>query len=154
MADITVEHSVVGSGAGVPGGAGHSISCTVGQPVIGVVSDASDIGEIGFWYHYTMDKADIDTPQGDHPVRFWLGPSRPNPLSSMAEIRFTVPEVSQVVIRLYDVTGREVMEIFNAFAEAGDHLVVLDGSGLSSGVYFCKMVACDFAKTRKCVVLR
>ena len=54
---------------------------------------------------------------------------------------------------MYDVLGREVKMLVDEKKGPGTYEAMLDGSGLSSGVYFYKMQARDLVQTRRLVLL-
>ncbi len=73
---------------------------------------------------------------------FTLGQSYPNPTPGVTEISFTLPEASQVSIRIIDVTGKVVnTDVTNVPFAAGSQTVKLDLSALPSGNYLYQMVA-------------
>ena len=72
----------------------------------------------------------------------------------MTSFRFAVPKDARVTVKLYNVTGREVRTLADDEFEPGRHTAVLDATGLSSGVYFCRMVSGRFVETRKLVLLK
>jgi hypothetical protein len=59
----------------------------------------------------------------------------PNPFTSYTTVEYQVPQEGQVVIALFDQTGRQVMEIENSIFAAGTHQVKIDGSSLLPGIY-------------------
>jgi len=78
----------------------------------------------------------------------------PNPFNSSTQIEFTLPVTQRVSLRLYDVLGREVAVVLNQMKTAGEHRVTFDGSGLSSGVYFCRMDAGTEMRTQKIMLMK
>ena len=73
---------------------------------------------------------------------FTLGQSYPNPTPGVTEISFTLPEASQVSIRIIDVTGKVVnTDVTNVAFAAGSQNVKLDLSALPSGSYLYQMIA-------------
>lgn len=73
---------------------------------------------------------------------FTLGQSYPNPTPGVTEISFTLPEASQVSIRIIDVTGKVVnTDVTNVAYAAGSQTVKLDLSALPSGSYLYQMIA-------------
>lgn len=63
----------------------------------------------------------------------------PNPFNPTTTIRFSLGEVSNVTLTVFDVNGREVSTLMSGSASAGVHEVSFDGAGLSSGVYFARL---------------
>ncbi|MGQ0829435.1 MAG: PQQ-dependent sugar dehydrogenase [Bacteroidota bacterium] len=69
-----------------------------------------------------------------------LGQNYPNPSTGKTQINYTVAQVSNIVIELYDVTGRKIKTVLNTNAQVGNYTVSLDDlSGLTAGSYFYKM---------------
>jgi hypothetical protein len=60
----------------------------------------------------------------------------PNPFISHTTFEYQVPQEGQVIILLFDQTGREVMEVENNYVSAGTHQVKFDGSALLPGIYY------------------
>jgi hypothetical protein len=133
-----IPQSVVGSGGGEASGPNHSVLGTVGQAAIGVVAGPSN----------EVEEIDL------LPTRFSLGQNQPNPFNPVTTIRFGVPQKARVTIMLYDVAGREVMEIADNEFEPGYHERTISASGLGSGVYFCRMVSGSFTESRKLLLLK
>ncbi|MBP1658234.1 MAG: Por secretion system C-terminal sorting protein [Bacteroidetes bacterium] len=74
---------------------------------------------------------------GTLPVTTLLHQNFPNPFNPSTTIRYDVGEEASVELRVYDVIGREVATLASGVHQVGRYVTVLDGSHLSSGVYFC-----------------
>ncbi len=85
---------------------------------------------------------------------FHLDQNYPNPFNPSTIVRFRVPLASQVLINIYDVAGNHVANLVNDRMTEGNYEVVFDGRGLSSGVYFARMVAGTHAQTRAMLLLK
>jgi hypothetical protein len=70
-----------------------------------------------------------------------LSQSVPNPASGEAEIRYELKTAAEVTLRLYDEQGREVSVLDGGHRSRGEHVVRVDVSGLSSGVYHYRLEA-------------
>ncbi|MGA7306429.1 MAG: T9SS type A sorting domain-containing protein [Rhodothermales bacterium] len=88
------------------------------------------------------------------PTAYELSANYPNPFNPTTEISFSLPEDALVVIRLMDVTGREVSRVVDAAFHAGRHTVTFDASGLPSGVYLYRMEAGSFTETRRMILMK
>ncbi len=78
------------------------------------------------------------------PMSFRLSQNYPNPFNPTTALRYDLPENSRVVIKIFDMLGREVRTLVDATRPAGSYSVVWDGtnshgSAISSGVYFCRV---------------
>ncbi len=103
----------------------------------------------GFGHIVSVEKED-----GSIPVDFSLSQNYPNPFNPMTKIDYTMPVAGNVVIKLYDILGKEVGIIENSFKNAGNYSVSFDASRLASGVYIYKMVSGDFSAIKKLLLLK
>lgn len=78
----------------------------------------------------------------------------PNPFNPSTTIRFVVRTSGFVSIKVYDVLGRLMKTLVDSRQAAGEHAVVFDGSGLASGVYFCRLTAPGFIQVKKVMLLK
>ena len=88
------------------------------------------------------------------PKEFSLLQNYPNPFNPRTTIRYLIPQASFVTITVYDILGKEVSKLVNEEKLTGSYEVQFDGSRLSSGVYFYRMHAGSFLKTKKLVLLK
>lgn len=88
------------------------------------------------------------------PTEYKLYQNYPNPFNSGTRIKFEIPAIEHIKLKLYDITGSEVATLLNEIRPAGSYEVVLSSKNLSSGVYFYQIVAGSFISTKKCVVLK
>ncbi len=104
----------------------------------------------------------VDAPTGTKPVehRNTLTQNYPNPFNPSTSIEFTVRTRTRVSLKVYDVSGGLVRTLLEGDRVAGEvHRVSWDGrndagEAVSSGVYFYRLVASDFAQTKKMVLLK
>jgi hypothetical protein len=83
-----------------------------------------------------------------------LAPGRPNPARFSSTIAFELSRASDVSLRLYDVTGREVAVLARGRHEAGRHEVIVSTARLASGAYYSVLRAAGQERTRSLVVTR
>ncbi|NOZ09127.1 MAG: T9SS type A sorting domain-containing protein, partial [FCB group bacterium] len=88
------------------------------------------------------------------PERFSLEPAFPNPFNPVTTITYQLPENSRVIIRVYDVNGKQVAELTNRVAEAGNHSLTWDAGDLPSGLYFVKMTSGSFSSSQKVMLMK
>ena len=88
------------------------------------------------------------------PSKYSLSQNYPNPFNPRTVIRFKLSGYSNVQIKVYDADGREVQTLVNERLQPGTYETTFDGSGLSSGVYFYKMISGGYTETKKMVLLR
>ncbi|HEY5124396.1 MAG TPA: LamG-like jellyroll fold domain-containing protein [Ignavibacteria bacterium] len=88
------------------------------------------------------------------PDKFKLYQNYPNPFNPVTKIKFEVPKGGLVKIAVYDVLGREVKTILNEAVNPGVYDKEFDGSYLSSGIYYCKMVAGEYTNVKKMILIK
>jgi len=84
---------------------------------------------------------------------FSLAQNYPNPFSSTTIIKFTLSEQENVVIKVFNVLGDEIKTIVNKEFAQGQHEVVFNAAGLSSGAYFYKITSGNNTIIKKMQVL-
>ncbi|MFQ3608960.1 MAG: T9SS type A sorting domain-containing protein, partial [Chloroherpetonaceae bacterium] len=107
--------------------------------------------------HEYSDKAiDVHTTETLKPTEFALAQNFPNPFNPTTIIQYQLPENSPVKLELYDVTGRKVATLINAWQTAGYYSFSLNGSAynLSSGMYFYRLNAGNFVQTKKMMLVK
>ncbi|HVO74612.1 MAG TPA: T9SS type A sorting domain-containing protein, partial [Ignavibacteriaceae bacterium] len=78
----------------------------------------------------------------------------PNPFNPTTTIVFSLPQPGNVVIKVYDILGREVRTLVNEFKTEGQYKVEFNASSLASGIYFYRLQAGSYAQTKKIIVAK
>jgi hypothetical protein len=80
----------------------------------------------------------------------------PNPFNPTTKIKYSIKERNSVIIKLYDVIGREIAILFDGIKDAGEYEIYFDASryNLGSGIYFYEIKAGEFTSMKKMVYLR
>nr|HMQ78370.1 T9SS type A sorting domain-containing protein [Ignavibacteria bacterium] len=103
----------------------------------------------------SLSTVGIDPVSTEIPNYYSLSQNYPNPFNPATEFRFTLPQSSAVTIKIYDIAGREVDVLANdVFMSAGAYEVNYSADRLSSGVYFYRITANDYAETKKMVLTK
>jgi hypothetical protein len=111
-------------------------------------------------YHYEWNASLIDykivtdIEVVDKVFSFKLLQNFPNPFNPNTVINYSVPQLSFVILKVYDVLGKEIAALVYEEKSAGDYMVEFNGSNLSSGIYFYRMQAGNFSDTKKFILLR
>jgi hypothetical protein len=85
---------------------------------------------------------------------FQLSRNYPNPFNASTVIKYSLPQASHVTLEIYDLLGRRVETLAQGEQPAGYHQMLWDASDHSSGMYFYRIQAGDYAETRKMVLLK
>jgi len=90
----------------------------------------------------------------DHPEKFSLDQNYPNPFNPSTNINFSVAEISDVEIKIYNSIGIEVATFVQAKKAPGKYSINWDASNFASGLYIYKMVAGSFTSTKKMILIK
>lgn len=96
----------------------------------------------------------LNTSSQELPKEFELFQNHPNPFNPTTKINFEIPKQAFVVLKIYDITGREIKRLLNESKTPGQYSVTFDGSGLASGVYFYRLEAGDFIQTKRMLLVK
>ncbi len=88
------------------------------------------------------------------PMRFELGQNYPNPFNPTTQISFNLPTPEKVILKIFNLNGREVATLQNAHMGAGLQTISFDASNLASGVYFYRIEAGNYAAQKKMVLVK
>lgn len=78
----------------------------------------------------------------------------PNPFNPTTTLSFTLTQSTRVQLNLFDIQGRLVQTPASKMMSAGAHTVTVDGSALSSGIYFAKLQAGAQSRVAKLVLMK
>jgi len=97
----------------------------------------------------------VELEVGLAPLVFALAQNYPNPFNPTTTIEFTLPQDGRVVLKIYDITGREVATLVDEERKAGVyHQAVFDASRLASGLYFSRLQSGGLQSVKKIVLLK
>ena len=107
----------------------------------------------------TVTVIGVDPVTPSAPAVFALEQNFPNPFNPVTTIMFSLPEKGEVELGIYDVSGRLVKTLYDGVMDPGKHKATWDGRNnggrsVSSGVYFCKLIAKDKVAETKMVILK
>lgn len=97
------------------------------------------------------DEVNVDITS---PAEFELAQNYPNPFNPSTTIKFTLPESSDVTLKIYNSLGQEVSTLINKFMESGVHAINFDASVLNSGIYFYRLDAGLNSEVRKMTLIK
>ena len=111
----------------------------------------ADFGQI--WYKI-IDKTVSVTNQSSIVSDFVLYQNYPNPFNPETKITYKIPKTEWVILKVYDISGREISTLVDQKQVVGSHTISFLKGNLSSGIYFYKIQAGEFNKTKKMIVLK
>jgi len=128
-----------------------------------IIAGASGLGELYLWENLLVTSVRRNQSK-TIPEQFQLFQNYPNPFNPSTTIYYSIPELSKVVLKVYDVLGNEVATLVNEEKPAGSYEVefpTIGGSAfggntykLNSGIYFFQITAGNYVDTKKMVLLK
>ncbi len=102
----------------------------------------------------------IASNNNELPKVFALMQNYPNPFNPVTNIRFDIPRRSNVTLKVFDITGKVVSEIYNGLSDPGKYTADFNATNLASGVYYYEINAVEpgsgnkFNSVKKMVVVK
>ena len=126
------------------------------------VSNRSDIWYVNlghlYLYHMiqTMNSTGVTgvASAAAPPGTFRLEQNYPNPFNPSTTIRYVLGERSGVRLAVFNTLGQQVASLVDEVQDAGIHEVRFNGSNLASGMYFYRLMAGEFASTKRLLILQ
>jgi hypothetical protein len=85
---------------------------------------------------------------------FSLNQNYPNPFNPTTTIKYQIPELSFVTLKVYDVLGKEIETLVNSEKPAGNFEITWNAESVPSGVYFYTLQAGNFIETKKMILMK
>ncbi len=121
----------------------------------------SAIDTVRFYRNIAQHFYDVSFPvsvqqskENTFPKEFTLSQNYPNPFNPSTIIKYQIPEISLVTVKVYGVLGNEIATLVNEEKPAGSYEIELNGEGLTSGIYFYQLRAGNFVETKKMVLIK
>lgn len=100
-----------------------------------------------------------DILDSEIPTAYALNNNFPNPFNPSTTISYDLPQKSRVSIIIYDINGQIVKNLVRTEQNAGKYKLSWDGTSdlgntVSTGIYFLRIVAGDFTKVQKMMMLK
>lgn len=121
--------------------------------------DESEPSKLTYRYSYTFTEnpptpTHADNKGHEKPNEHKLQGAYPNPFNPSTEIRYTLSEVTDVQIVVYDMNGRKITTLVNESQRAGEHQVLFDGNNLSSGVYVYRIITDNWSDAGRMTMVK
>jgi len=102
----------------------------------------------------SLKKNEIHAPTG-----FELYQNHPNPFNPETTIRYILPQTSNIILKIFDVAGREVKTLIDGTQFPGEKSIVWNGrdergNPAASGVYFYRLQSGSSIQTQQMLLLR
>ncbi|MDB4126329.1 T9SS type A sorting domain-containing protein [Candidatus Marinimicrobia bacterium] len=123
------------------------------------ILDDVSVGFAGPYLNIPTSDDNKDSNNSSLPNSFELKQNYPNPFNPSTTIDFTVPNVSNVKINIFDLNGRLVNTLINNSLASGKHSVIwnsddLIGNKVSAGIYIYTLTSNEISITNKMILVK
>ncbi len=118
----------------------------------------TSMGEI-YWTDNKGNAVVRNDKQTALPSGYYLEQNYPNPFNPSTKITFSLPKVSRVLLRIYDLLGREIKTLADKELSAGYHSFTWNaddnyGKKVATGIYIYTLSTENFMQTRKMILIK
>jgi hypothetical protein len=115
-----------------------------------------DTGVLKAWSLSVVYETPIGLSQvsAEIPERFSLSQNYPNPFNPVTKIKFSITELVNVKLEVFDILGKKISVLVNDKFGPGVYEADFDASTLPSGVYFYKLSSGTFSESKKMVLIK
>jgi len=106
------------------------------------------------YFYPREDSTTFIIDKNKSPWVYLLSQNFPNPFNPTTTIKYQIPELSFVTLKVYDVLGNEIATLVNEENSNGSYEVEFNATTLPSGIYFYRLQAGSFVDTKKMVLMK
>lgn len=106
---------------------------------ISIGSNGVDVYTTDGGQTWSETPAALNTVLNKEASKFSLKQNYPNPFNPVTKIDFEMPADGNISLKVYDITGKEVITLAEGYRNHGSYSVSFNGAGLASGVYLYKL---------------
>ena len=133
---------------------GYVIACVLGSDEFDLLYNVGSARQA-----YNLMTSIDDNTNSLRAGDYRLGNNYPNPFNSSTVIQYELDKTSRVILKVYDLLGREIRILIDQYQNPGIQKVYWDGfdrsdKPASSGIYFYKLEANGFTQSKKMILLR
>lgn len=108
----------------------------------------------GVWRRPLSEVTPVGENQIKIPSSYNLSQNFPNPFNPSTKIKYSVPQISPVQIKVFNILGREVTTLVNEEKLAGTYELIWYAENLPSGIYPYQLRAGDYVETKKMILIK
>jgi hypothetical protein len=105
-------------------------------------------------YKISFTSTDVNNKTGSLPGGFKLEQNFPNPFNPSTEIKYNIPAPGFVVLKVYDLLGKEIVTLVNRQQNPGSYSIRFNAQDLPSGLYIYKLQAGGFMSAKKMLLIK
>jgi len=109
---------------------------------------------VGVNQRITIEECNIGIVPNIQPVKYELKQNYPNPFNPITTIEYSLLKSSNVIISIYDISGKLIKTLVNEHQTQGVYRLEFDGTNYASGSYLYKIETDEFSDIKKMVLLK
>jgi uncharacterized protein (TIGR03790 family) len=127
-------------------------------------NDAAEQGNVSGRVVYRLKQIDndgkfvysnvVEARIANAPTACVLKQNYPNPFNPTTMISYQLPEGGNVILKVYDVIGKEVATLVDGEQNAGEHYATFSAAALASGLYFYTIKTGTFTETKRMMLMK
>jgi FG-GAP repeat/Secretion system C-terminal sorting domain len=133
---------------------GIATSISGNNIIIGASGNDDNGNNAGSAYIYSDFTTHIDDSRLLGYNSFILYQNYPNPFNPSTIINYSIPNQSNVILKVYNTLGSEIMTLVSKQQPQGYYKIEFNGSELTSGIYFYRLQSGKYAETKKMIILK
>lgn len=106
------------------------------------------------WYENLLIVGIVNNDLPIVPDKLLLYNNYPNPYNPSTTIKYQIPEMSFIKLKVYDVLGNGIATLVNEEKPAGSYEVKFDATGLPSGIYLYSLRTGNNFSVKKMILLK
>ncbi|MEP1304991.1 MAG: T9SS type A sorting domain-containing protein [Balneola sp.] len=156
--DVNMFLEELGIDVGQSGSFVWHVRVTDGSDTLGVRGPYGNFGDDWepIYRHITIERSIVTSNDEEFgtPEDFALEQNYPNPFNPSTNIKFSLPQTSDVTLTIYNMLGQKVNTLVSTKLNAGIHTYSFDASNLSSGMYIYRIEAGSFSSIKKMLLIK
>jgi hypothetical protein len=142
-------HDTIGGDPRYADAVNGDFTLPIDSPLLTFGSDGEPIGDLRWAKKSTSAGRNVTEPE-----RISLSQNYPNPFNPSTEITFHLQTSGNVILKIFDMLGREIAVLAEGHRPAGSYRARWDARGCPSGIYYCRLITRESSTTRKMELLR
>jgi len=107
-----------------------------------------------FYQQCAWQTVRVNSVSSTLPCKFELFQNYPNPFNGSTIIKFSIPNSSFVSLKIYNILGKEISTLVNENLSPGTYSIPFSNNNFPSGIYFYKITAGTFTRTKKLIIIK
>ncbi len=108
---------------------------------------------VGNWWRMESTTG-VENQSSNFPTHFSLEQNYPNPFNPSTTINFSLPHSGYTELKVFNMLGQEITTLVSSFLPAGENRITWNAQGITSGVYFYRLLSGQYLQTKKLMITK